>query len=355
MGRIAARLLLIVMLAAPAVAEAATCTVTDMRVTVTSFGLDGRLNVPGLTFPVTIDEQTGAFSMDMSGFPTTPFNIIIDNQLHFPASAIFAGTIDAAGNITIPDVEMDLQTDADPLTPIVLTPTLSTGMRAIVISGKDYATVGTPLDFASGTFTLMGEGIVVNAPNANWNVSAGLKIQCTLSPIPTASALPKAPALAKAGGKGKLGATPGPTDTTIVGDSLNLHATFTQGAEAADPATADVFVLIRDTAGAQVALLRVPSGTFTVKGKTLSVTDSDGSKLHVVTGRKTNAGGKTAPLSGALKLKRTKTGYKVTLTETGLDLSTLAAGIGSVTVGVGTFRATDAVAVTVKKSKVTLK
>jgi hypothetical protein len=353
----AARLLIAVMLGAPGLAGAGTCTVSSLYLMVRNTGTaDALVPVGGFVIPTTIDETAGTLAFDLSTFPNTLFNITVDVELDFPPNGVFAGTIDAAGNVSVPNLEIDFLPHIGAVPePIVASPTLTTGIGIATVGGKDYPTEGVPLDFGTGLVTIQGHVLVPDPPNFNAPVTTGLSLKCTLDPPPDTTKLPKAPALAHAGGKGKLGKAPAPTDTTVEGDKLTLHAVLTQGTHALDPTASDVFVRLRDSAGADVALVWVPAGGLTVKGKTLSVIDKDGSKLHVPLGHKNNPHGTLPPLSGSLTLKRTKTGFKLALKESGLDLSTLASGNASVTVGIGTITATDAVTVVKKGSKVTLK
>lgn len=343
MRRAVTRALLALMLGIPAIAGAAMCSVDDLRVTVGSADLDGRLSIPGLQLPVTFDEATGGVTLDLSSFPNTHFQIVgVDSELHFPTGAMFTGTVDAAGNITIPNVQMNLLTHVgDPPTPVDVAPTITTGIHAVTISGKDYPTEGTHLNFADSTLTLAGEEVVQNAPNAGGNISTGLLIHCTLDTVPDPTKLPTEPTLGHPSGDAKLSST---------GDSLTLRTIITPGGQTLDPAHDDVFVRLRDASGIDAAYVRVPGGTLTAKGKSFKVTDTDGSKIHVIAGHKTGA---TA--GGSLTIDTTKAGLKVTLDENALDLSSLTTGAATVMVAIGTVESNAIVTVAKKGSKVTFK
>jgi hypothetical protein len=336
------------MLVLPAVAGAAVCQVTGMKVLVKSQGLDGTLSVPGLTLPVTID-GSGNFSIDFSAFPQTSFTIVgVMSDLSFPPSALFTGTIDGAGNVNVKAVQMNFAVNlGPPLPPITLdsTPDITTGISPVTIgpadSGTDYVTEGTPLDFTTGAVSIQGQTVVPNPPVLGTAVSTGLELDCIISPPPAASGLPAGPKLVKASGKGK---------TSQSGDTLKLNASFTQGAHAVDPATQDLFLRIRDAQGNDALLVRVPSGAMTAKGKKLSVTDTDGTKIRVLTGKNSSA----TP-TGHMIVKKAKKGFTVALSEQGLDLSSLTTATGEVGVLIGGLTTEKTVKVIRKSTKISLK
>ena len=338
---------------APATGRAATCTVTDARVIVRSYDLDGDVPVGGLALPVTVSEGTGGFSLDLTGFPDTTFTIVgVASELDFPAVS-FAGTIDSAGNVAIPGVPVNLVTHFTPetATPIDVIATLSTGIATETVTGTDYATEGTPLDFTTGALALEGQGTVLSAPGTPGAITAGVRLVCPLAPIPNAASLPKGPTLAGATGKGKLGKT-GATPPT--GDTLTLTARLTPGAQAIDPSQADVFVRLRNAAGTDVLLARVKAGDLIHKGKKFVVADTDGTKLRLVKGRATS-GEVAATVSGRLVLATAGKAMNLTLLVHGVDLTNATAGAGSVTVAVGTQSATDAVTVRKAGKKVAIR
>ena len=327
--------------------------VTDARVIVRSYDLDGAVPVGGLELPVTVSEATGGFSLDLSGFPDTTFTIVgVESEVDFPATT-FPGTIDSAGNVVIPGVPVNLVTHFTPdtATPIDVTATLSTGIATETVTLTDYATEGTPLNFTTGVLTLEGQGTVLSAPGTPGAITAGVRLTCTLAPIPSAASLPKGPTLAGTTGKGKLGKA-GATPPT--GDTLTLNARLTPGAQAIDPSQSDVFVRLRDAAGTDVLLARVKAGDLIHKGKTFLVADPDGTKLRLVKGRATN-GEVAATVSGRLVLATAGKAMKLTLLVHGVDLVNATAGAGSVTVAVGTQSATDTVTVRKTAKKVSIR
>jgi hypothetical protein len=336
----------------PASGHAATCTVTDARVIVRSYDLDGPVPVGGLGLPTTIAEATGGFSLDLSGFPDTSFTIVgVESEVDFPPTAV-SGTIDSGGNVAIPGVLVNLVTHFTPdPTPINPTITLSTGIATQTVTGADYATEGTPLDFTNGNLVLEGQAAIVDAPGTPGPITAGFRLACTLAPVPNAASLPKALTLAATRGQGKLGKTGA---TPPAGDTLMLGARLTPGAHPVDPTQADVFVRVRDAAGTDVVLARVKAGDLVRKGKKLLVVDTDGSKLRLVKGRLTT-GGASAAVSGRLVLATAGKALKLTLLAHGVDLASATAGAGSVTVAIGDQSASDAVTLRKTAKRVTIR
>jgi hypothetical protein len=293
-------------------------------------------------------EASGTFSADFAGLPVGAFQISgVENTIAVePVTA--AGTIDGAGNVALPPVLVHFTTALAPGLDLAAMEPLNTGLAAVTLSGRDYATEGAALDFATGALRLEGQGIVTNAPVVG-SATSGISIACTLAPVPAADALPAAPSLS-ARGAGKAGK---PVAGEVVGDTLTLKAKLKNGAVPLDP-TQDVFVRL-GASGADVVLLRAPAGTLVRKGKKLSASDADGSTLHVITGRK-QEGNALAPVSGTLVLKESKKGFTVSLKETGVDLSALAAAASAtVTVGIGPIGASDQVTVKAGAKKTTLK
>jgi hypothetical protein len=81
-------------------AHAAVCTVTDARVLVRNFDLEGVLPISGFAIPVEIAESSGNFRMDFSDFPNTHFTIVgVDSEFDLPPQG-FDGSLDASGNVT---------------------------------------------------------------------------------------------------------------------------------------------------------------------------------------------------------------------------------------------------------------
>jgi len=336
-------------LAGARAAVAGTCTISDLEVIVPSLDLAGTPAVAGLALPATVDEATGTFSLDLTDFPNSHFEIVVDNQLDFEPK-VYTGTIDAAGNVFLPAVQMNLITVFGGGSTVTVTPDVTTGIETVKVTGTVYATQGRALDFSTGTLTLEGEAFLVGPPGSPGDLATGLHLVCTLSPIPDATKLPKGPVLTHASGKAKF-AKPG--GTGVVGDTLTkLALVFTPGAAAGDPGQG-IFIELRDGAGTSVLLVQAKAP---LQGKKAALVDKDvnGSTIGVVTGRRTN-GADAAPLSGKLSVKQTKKALVIALREGGLDLSTLAAGPAVVTVQVGTVAASFGLTVQKTAKGLTLK
>jgi hypothetical protein len=332
-------------------AGAATCTITSAHIPVASVELDGNLtNLVGFAVPVEITESTGAIAFDLSTLPASPFSLsgVLSTLVKTDGGT---GTIDAGGNMVLPAVTVHFTTAALPGQEIVATADLTSGLAAVTLSGAEYPSEGTPLDFSTGALRVEGQVALFNAPTIG-QVTTGFGFGCTLSPIPSRDNLPKAPTLT-AHGTGKPGKPGDPG--TVVGDALLVKAKIKNGAVPLDP-TKDVLVRV-GLAGADVVLARVAAGDLTQKGKKFSTSDTDGSKIRIITGRKAD-GGALADVTGSLTIVQSKKGLAVTLKETGVDLSALAAASGAdatVTIGVGGVSVSDAAKVKASTKKVVLK
>jgi hypothetical protein len=322
-------------------AQAATCSVTQLLVLIRSLNLAGAVtDAVGLELPVTVDETAGTISFDLSGFGTRKFVTVgVENELTFDPPQVFSGTIDASGNVTLRNVAATFATSfTTPPTDVPIATDLSTGISTATVTGEEFSTQGTPLDLTTGALVLEGQDVLLSAPGLNTAVATGLRIACTLSPIPNVSALPTAAAVTKAAGKVKLDKAGGSKGDTI----RKLTAAFETGGAAVDPKTTDLFVSVRAGRGESAEdalLLHVGAGDLSGKGRRFTAKDSDGTKIRVVVGRKQNEEEK-APVKGKLTLKKTKKGYSLTLTQSGLDLTKLAAGPGDVSVAFGSVAAT---------------
>jgi hypothetical protein len=331
-------------------AGAATCTITSAHIPVASVELDGKLtSLVGFAIPVEIVESTGAIAFDLSVLPPSGFSLsgVLSTLVKTDGGT---GTIDSDGNIVLPAVTVHFTTAALP-GEIVATSDLTSGLAAVTLSGTEYPSEGKPLDFSTGALQVDGQAALFNAPTVG-QVTTGFGFACTLSPIPSKDNLPKAPTLA-AHGTGKPGKPGDPG--TVVGDALLVKAKIKNGAVPLDP-TKDVLVRV-GLAGADVVLARVAAGDLTQKGKKFSTSDTDGSKIRIITGRKAD-GGALADVTGSLTIVQSKKGLAVTLKETGVDLSALAAASGAdatVTIGVGGVSVSDAAKVKASTKKVVLK
>ncbi len=340
-----------VIAAAWSATAAATCTVSAAQVLVKDSGFARPLpEMVGYQLPVDVDASTGAFHADFTAMPIGTFSISgVANALDLTAVGAVTGSIDASGNVSLPPVPVTFTTDLLPGQPLTAMEFLTTGIEAVTLAGTDYATIGIPLDFTSGVVHLEGQGLVHNAPVVGTSTS-GFTMTCTLSPIPSQSSLPKAPTLA-AHGTGKPGKAA--AAGTVVGDSLVVKAKLKNGKTPLDP-TQDVFIRIAN-GDTELVLLRSVAGTLTQKGKKLSGSDTDGSIIHVVTGRKSD-GTNHAPVAGSFVIVQSKKGLTITAKESGVDLSQLAtATSATVTVSVGGQTASDTATVKASPKKLVLK
>ncbi len=331
--------------------------------------------VSGLALPVEIDAQAGTIAFDRTRFETGTFSISgvsntltlfgsvtgkigtdeVDTTLSVPA--VIRGTIDAGGNVTLPDFEAVFQTAIAPDAIVPIAPTLSTGLGETVLNGV-VQTEGVPLDFSTGLLTLEGHVTATKVPVVT-TVVTGMRFTCQLNPIPAQSDLPKAPQLTKVAGVARVAASLADGDK---GDTLVLKAKLAAGKTPLPvDGTADVFVQIA-TPERHLALLLVRAGEFRVKGSRISAQRDDtcvkkkgaetgtcrlprdlGCKdasdcgkfdkidLDVVLGRKGDATAKSV-LGGTIAL--TKRGA-LSVKAQGLDLSALQ-GTVTVSVQVGT-------------------
>jgi hypothetical protein len=329
----------------------ATCTVTDASVPVASQDLVGKPeNLVGVAIPVELDETSGTFAMDFSAVPDAPFTLIgTDSTLRLAETGKVTGSIDRAGNVVVPAVQVNFTTVVTPI-PISAPVVLTTGLAAVTLQARDFPTEGSPLDFTTGTLRVAGQAVLLDAPIVG-QVTTGLSLACTLAPIPSRDALPAGPSLT-ARGTSKSGTTTG----AVTGDTLTLKAKIKNGKTPLDPSQ-DLLVRV-GLADTDLLLLWAPAGTLAKKGKKLSASDTDGSTLHLLRGRKQD-GDASATVSGSLVLVQSKKGLALTLKESGVDSSALASApagtTATVTVGIGSLAASDDVTVKAGAKKTVLK
>jgi len=334
----------VVLAGIPAVAGAATCTVTQAFLLVKDQGVNegdvALLPMLGYPIPVEIDAASGAFRMDFTAVPDGVFSISgVDNSIVTKQAGMVTGRIDAGGNVALPSIPVNFTTDLLPGTVLNTMELLTSGLAAVSKSGTDYVTEGIRLDFTTGSLTFAGQGLIFNAPVVGTSTS-GLVLGCTLAPIPAQADLPKAPTIA-------AHAVVKPGDA---GDSMTLKGKLKNKPAAFDPATQDVFVRI-SMGTTEVLFVRAPAGTLVKKGKKFAVTDADDATVHVLTGVKAGA-----TVSSSLTLAESKKGFGLTLKQSGLDLAALAAGGSArVLVEVGAIPAEDDVAVKPGAKKTVLK
>jgi hypothetical protein len=316
----------------PAHATDATCTITSAIST-------NSLNLPfvipsavGLVLPVTFDESAGTFSMSRDpwaaryGSNGASFNTVggVQGYLIMEPGTV-TGTIDAGGNVTLPDFAIAFATDfCPPRSPdYPLLPELKTGAQFLRVTGQTIGVTGVPLDFATGTLTLEGQDIIPGACGAPGALLSGVRIACTLSPIPSQALLaPPSTALTASGGKGTIG-KPLPEvepKKPPKGDVLSLKTNLGSWATLADLAANDVYVGV--AGGESRVVLRVPAGRFQTRGKKATVKDTDGTSIEVSAGHKQNAE-VSAAFGGAMTFTSGRKGLVLKLRVLGLDLDGL--------------------------------
>jgi len=302
----------------------------------------------GLAMPVEFDAPSGTFSMkrdawsaefgpDGAQFETGfgPHGFLIMDP------GTVSGTIDAAGNVTLPGFAMAFATDfcppRSPDYPIV--PDLATGLQFRFVTGQIFPTEGVPLDFTNGTLTLEGQDIIPAACGAPGPLLSGLRLTCTLMPIPDRTQLPPAPSLAKLGGKAKIGRPlpVTPPRKPDKGDVLALKARLAGWPSPLDLSGEDFYARLAGGDG-DIVLLRVAAGRFQVKGKRTEVRDTDGTAIQVVTGHKESGPVSAAP-GGMITFVTDRRGTALKFRVQGLDLGRLS-GSASATIAVGPHSAT---------------
>jgi len=223
-------------------------------------------------------------------------------------------------------------------------PDLATGRQFRFVTGQVFPIEGIALDFTTGTLTLEGQAVIPDACGAPGALLSGLRLTCTLAPIPDRTQLPPPPTLASLGGKAKIGKTlpSAPPKKPDKGDVLTLKTRLAGWPTPPDLASEDVYARLADGNG-DLALLRIPAGKFRTKGKRSQVRDKDGSAIQVVTGHK-ESDAVSAGFGGMITLVTGKGGTALKLRVQGLDLGRLS-GSASVTIAVGPHSATAAVTV----------
>jgi len=345
--------LALVLLAGQARATEGTCTITS-AISTNNYHLPFSVPVAdGLAMTIEFDASSGTFSMKRdawsaqfgsggaqfdTGFGPSGFLIMSPGTVN--------GTIDAAGNVTLPGFAMAFATDScpprSPDYPIV--PDLATGRQFRFVTGQVFPIEGIALDFMTGTLTLEGQDVIPAACGAPGALLSGLRLTCTLAPIPDRTQLPPPPTLASLGGKAKIGKPlpSAPPKKPDKGDVLTLKTRLAGWPTPPDLASEDVYARLADGNGA-LALLRIPAGKFATKGKHSRVRDKDGSAIQIVTGHK-ESGAVSAGFGGTMTFASNKGGTALKLRVQGLDIGRLS-GSASVTIAVGPHSATAPVAV----------
>jgi hypothetical protein len=299
----------------------------------------------GLAMPVEFDAPSGTFSMKRDAWSAQfgPGGAQFDTGFGPHGFMIMdpgtvTGTIDAAGSVTLPGFAIAFATDfcppRSPDYPIV--PDLTTGLQFRFVTGQVFPTQGVPLDFTTGTLTLEGQDIIPAACGAPGPLLSGLRLTCTLMPIPDRTRLPPAPSLAKLGGKAKIGRKPDK------GDVLAFKARLASWPSPLDLGGEDFYVRLAGGDG-DIVLLRVAAGRFQVKGKRTQVRDTDGTAIQVVKGHKESGPVSAAP-GGMITFVTDRRGTALKVRVQGLDLSRLS-GSASATIAVGPHSATAGITV----------
>jgi hypothetical protein len=339
-------LLLVSVATGTARAVQGTCTITKL-VSINDLHLPFRVPIAnGVAMPVEFDEAAGTFAMSRDawsaqfGAPGAPFPVGFGDIQGFivMSAGNVAGTIDAAGNVTLTDFAIAFATDAcpprSPDYPITLD--LMSGTQFLTNIGQVSRLHGDPLDFTTGTLRLAGEGLIPDACLAPFAILSGLDLTCTLAPIPDRAKLPPAPKLAKTAGKARIGgALPTePPKKPDKGDVLGLKTQLVDWKAPIDFVGQDVYVrLAMASDDTTVVVLRVPAGKFQAKGKKVVVRDTDGTAIEVATGHKKNDT-VSAAFGGTMVMVSGRKSATAKLSLLGLDLGALS-GPATLTVAVG--------------------
>jgi hypothetical protein len=182
------------------------------------------------------------------------------------------GTIERDGTIALPSFPMDSATDFEGPCPCTNLPLvgmgLTTGSHAGAVPEGGDSTRGAPLDFATGSVTLAGTGVIGTAPGASGSLINDVVMTCTLDSVPNQANLPESPAFTKIVGKAQVG-----TDA----DKLVLKTTIGKSTMPLAFATGQQMLVNLVVAGTPVVQMRIAS--FTAKGKKLTAVRDDTCKL----------------------------------------------------------------------------
>jgi hypothetical protein len=350
------------------------------------------VGVNGVTAAVTIDADTGRFTLDGGSIsiPPYPMPFSTANDVLVFDQTVFAGTIDQNGSVVLPGVSFTICTLGTPAgTDCVPGNLCSNDVATICVPGPgggtgcavgavcqgvcrddrtrscagdadcgpagcgdgrlvrftadlttdtstvgDIVVTGSDVDFATGRLTLVYvDATPPAAPIVGDSGVAAQIITCALDPVPVAAALPPPAVWEVKRGKVKLGKV-GP----VAGDdTLKLTGTFSPIGGVADFAAEDLLITL-GTDTALVTSLRIPAGSLDANANRLTLVDAAG----VIVVRPPVPGG-VAP-SHKLKLKRNRSGaYRVTLNSKGLSLDALggASVVTAVQLGIQNASATD--------------
>ncbi len=304
-------------MAASRPARAGTCTLQPRGLSIFAVvpSAGGNFSFGGDTAPFAIP-----MDVDAQGTVTVTRDAIPDANIDTQGGPVtvklagqtVTGTLDAAGNMSLPGFNVDTLFG---MLDLLTNPTLTTVPQVVNLRGTDYATQGVALDFTTGIVTLTGGDIVPDAPVVSEPVISGVRITCKLDPIPDQSRLPHAPTL-----MGLHGAATGSAH-----DTLTFKASVAAKRPTVDLKHQDVVVRLLTGAGAEIVTV-----SSTVQ------TSQDGSNktsrtLTVSTPKDKPA---PAPDGAKLRIRGSKRRATITLRLPGVDLSALDGAVkASVAVG----------------------
>jgi hypothetical protein len=328
----------------------------------------------GLSVAVTIDPETGAFTLDGGSIvvPPYPMNFSEARDVFDLADETFSGTIDNRGAVVLPGVRFTICTLGTPAgTDCVPSNLCSNDVSRICIRGAGggagcaeggvcqgvcggnrsrtcasdadcgvgdrcgtgtlvrfsmdlttgrstfgtNAVDGSPLDFESGELTL---AFVTNTPRESPIVQdtgiTSLFLSCVLDPAPDPRRLPAPAGFSVSRGYVRLG----PEGSSAAADTLNLTGLFTPlGVVDFD---AEDLVITLGPPGVTLLTLRIPAGSMTPNRKGNRFTLRDGAGVVQVTPSVPGA----PPASHVITVKRGRgTRHRVTVVSRGLNLDPL--------------------------------
>jgi len=326
-------------------ATPATCTITELDVagTFPFFNVGG----VGLALPVDIGTD-GTFTLQRDAYTS----VYPSPGLRFDTgfgpsgwldwdSGPIVPTIDSNGQVVLPNFGMRLWTDFSetgvPEQVGDVKASLQSGIQQRSVAGNPILFFGEPVQ-ADGTVRLVGTGLVT----FQLALQTGTGLTCRLSPVPDLSTLPKGPKLQASKGKIKIGPDPAAAD-----DDVTLTAIVAIGATAPVlDGTQDVLLRLQGATGEAMSVL-APGGKFSVKGKKLTLTDTDGTVIQGMRDQphSANPDEQPAPLpptkGGSVVIKGSKKRVTLIFKLNGVDAAQLS-GAGEATVAIGTLTASRA-------------
>src|SRR5262249_27865890 len=269
--------------ASRAYATPGTCTITELDVAGTFPFFN--VGAVGLALPVDIGTD-GTFTLQRDAFTSVYPSPGLQFDTGFGPSGWLdwdsgpiTGTIDASGQVVLPNFGMRLWTDfAETGVPQQfgdVKANLQSGIQQRTVSNNPILFFGQPVA-SDGTVRLVGTGLVT----FQLALQTGTGLTCKLSPVPDLATLPKAPKLASVKGKIK----PGP-DPTMADDELTVTAVLVSGATAPVlDGSQDVILRLQAPGTDPVSILAPggPGGKFQVRGKKLTLEDADGSVIKAM-------------------------------------------------------------------------